>query len=150
MKSLSVLSAIILVVPALCFGAPALAGLLLGGGQQVGDSDTKYSNFTGSFSISTTSPDAEKIVQTRLPAGTLSKLKLSVFFSSMGGSGTVMIRLNGADTPLTCTATAAGKTGSCNSNATVNVPNNAKLSVRVTNTSGNGSGALFNYSLQFD
>lgn len=140
-------SAIVLTLfPGFVYAAPLV------GGNRAGDGDVIISNITGSLSQNAADPDAEKLAQTRLPSGKISKLKVNVFFPpapNPGGNGAFMVRLNGANTALGCSVITTGKTASCSSNAVVNVPNNGRLDIRLTNTSGNGNSAYFNYAFDF-
>lgn len=68
-------SAIVLTLfPGFVYAAPLV------GGNRAGDGDVIISNITGSLSQNAADPDAEKLAQTRLPSGKISKLKVNVFF----------------------------------------------------------------------
>jgi hypothetical protein len=68
----------------------------------------------------------------RMPAGSLSRLRVNVVTQNAPASGflRVMLRINGANTTLTCIVTG---TGTCNRNPAVAVPNNAMVTFRVSN-----------------
>jgi hypothetical protein len=93
----------------------------------------------------------EEAAQVLFPAGTLSKLrvKLTTENAPTSGTFTLMVRVNGTDTNLTCSLTEAGTCSAGNKVKALN--NNALLAIRVTNTLNAGAGAqAFTYSMQFD
>jgi|GEM_PF-2623998 len=110
--------------------------------------------FTGPGWTTTLSPDypdtgeGEAAVQIRMPAGTLSNLRVHVQTENVpaGGTLTVMVRVNGADTALSCSVTA---TGDCTDTGSVNISANDRVALEITtdlNTEGNWT---LTYSIQF-
>ena len=74
----------------------------------------------------------ESFAQTPFPAGTLSKLRVRLITQNVPTSGslTAMVRVNGADSTLTCTLT---ETGVCTSgNKTKAVNNNGLVALQIT------------------
>jgi hypothetical protein len=84
------------------------------------------------------------------PSGTLSKLRVNLTTGNVptGGSLTVMVRVNGADTNLTCTLTASGICTSGNKAKALN--NNALVALRVVSDLTDAGGQNLTYSLQLD
>jgi len=92
----------------------------------------------------------ESAAQIRMVAGTLGKFRASVVPSGEANSGTVtlMVRVNGVDTELTCSVAVAG--GECGSGGkTVTLLNGDRLSVRVVSTLNMGSFA-YTYTMTYD
>ena len=124
---------------------------------------------TGGFSSGTTSPAwtspglsnvygndfpetgaGESSAQMRMPEGILRRLRVSLKDRNQtSGTVTVMVRLNGADTALTCTVNVVGI---CGTPAGVEVAMNAGdlLAIRVDNNLTNEDGVLLTYTIQFD
>ena len=91
----------------------------------------------------------EQAASVRMPAGSLSRLRVNVVTQNTPSSGflRVMLRINGANTTLTCIVTG---TGICNRNQTVAVPNNALVTFRISNNFV-GSGLLtWTATMEFD
>lgn len=93
----------------------------------------------------------ERAAQLVMPAGILSALRVRVLTQQNPSSGalTVTVRLNGADTPLTCSTVG---TATCHTppGASANVSNNARLSVKIANTFVGAGNLSFTYSFLFD
>jgi hypothetical protein len=92
----------------------------------------------------------EQAAAVRMTAGTLSKFRASVTTASApsGGTFTLMVRVNGADTPLTCSVTG---TGTCSAGNKVRALNNsAVLAVRIVNDLDGGGNVAFTYSMLLD
>ena len=93
----------------------------------------------------------ESSAQLNMPAGTLSRLRVKVTTAAAPASGsfTLMVRVNGADTTLTCSV--AG-TGQCNAgNKVKGLLNNSLLAIRTSNTfTGTGGSIGYTYSMLLD
>jgi hypothetical protein len=92
----------------------------------------------------------ESKAQTPLPAGTLSKLRVKLTTDNVPSAGdlTVMIRVNGVDTNVTCTLAASGICTSGNKAKALN--NNALVTLRITNNLTDAGGTAVSYSMQLD
>jgi hypothetical protein len=92
----------------------------------------------------------ESVAQAPFPAGTLSKLRVKLFTQNVptGGSLSVMVRVNGADTTLTCSLTASGVCTSGNKTKSVN--NNGLVALRLTSDLTDAAHTQVSYTLQFD
>jgi hypothetical protein len=94
--------------------------------------------------------DGENAIQIRLPEGTLSRLSIRVrtATAATGGSYVVTVRINGADTALTCTVTGQAD---CTTAANVTVPVNDgdRLALEITSTLANEGNNTVNYSMLF-
>jgi hypothetical protein len=93
----------------------------------------------------------ESAAQLRMSAGVLSALRVKLTTQTTPSSGTlsVRVRINGANTALTCTVTAGGNCNSPNG-TTVAVAANDKLAVRISNNFPGGNDIAYTYTLQFD
>ena len=93
----------------------------------------------------------EQATQIRMTGGgVLRSLWVRVVTETVPSSGslTMMVRINGADTALTCTLAGAGQ---CQSGAAiVNVPNGARLAVRQVNNFVGAGFLTFNYTMILD
>jgi hypothetical protein len=141
------------------FSPPARAVVdsrqLLSGGSSMTAGNTFWSapglqnTFTNNFPATNR---GERASQIRISdGGVLYKLRVRVTTENVpgGGSATVMVRINDADTALTCSV--AGGTGECNTGeTTVNVPNAARLAVRTTNNLVNPGSFTVVYSMLLD
>jgi len=92
----------------------------------------------------------ESAAQILMPAGTLSKLRVKILTEAAPSSGsfTAMVRVNGADTVLTCQLSATGQCSSGNKSKALS--NNALVAVRVSNNFPDSGAVAFSYTLQFD
>jgi len=126
---------------------------LLSGGIGAVEGQTRY---TAPGSVHNLTPDSpgpglgEQAVQIRIPKGQLRDLRVSVTTESVPSSGslTVMVRLNGANTLLTCSVT---QTADCNSIKAVNVPGGgSRLAIRHSNNFVDAGSILLSYTLIFD
>jgi hypothetical protein len=93
----------------------------------------------------------ESFAQVPFPAGTLSKLRARLMTTNVpaGGSLSVMVRVNGADTNVTCSVAAAG--GICTSgNKAKALNNNALVALRITSDLVAAGNTFVFYTLQFD
>jgi len=92
----------------------------------------------------------EAAAQIRMTAGVVSKLRVSIVTEGTQDSGTVtaMVRLNGANTELTCSVGIAG--GDCGSGGkSFAVLNGDQMAVRIVSTYNEGAWT-FTYSLLYD
>jgi hypothetical protein len=92
----------------------------------------------------------ESAAQIRMTAGVLSKLRVKVVTEGTQDSGTVtvMVRLNGADTELTCSVGIAG--GECGAGGkSITILNGDLLAIRVASTYNEGFWA-YTYTLLYD
>jgi hypothetical protein len=92
----------------------------------------------------------EQSAQLNMPAGTLSRLRVRVTTQNAPSSGTftLMVRVNGADTQLTCTLNG---TGECNAgNKVKGLNNNSLLAVRASNNFVGSGTFAWNYSMLLD
>jgi hypothetical protein len=89
--------------------------------------------------------------EVRMPAGTLSALKVRAILPNApsGGAFTLTVRKNGVDTAMACTLTAQG---ACNSAGPVDFANGDRVSFRVdaTFTGLTNSSFAFTYSMVFE
>jgi hypothetical protein len=140
------------------FAAPPARALIdtahvLSGGSTLGEFQTR---FTAPGLAAVYDPDipapglGEGAAQIVMPAGTLSRLRVKMQTAAFPtiGSFTAMVRVNGADTALTCSLNAPG---TCSTGGKVKgLNNNALLAVRVSNTFTDSGAITFSYTLQFD
>jgi len=93
--------------------------------------------------------DGENAAQLRMPAGTLSRLRVRVRTQNAPTSGTltVMVRINGANSTVTCSVSG---TGNCNSPNAVAVPNNGRFAIQVNSTLADEGNWTLTYTLEFD
>jgi hypothetical protein len=125
---------------------------VLSGGGTIG-AQTLFTSPGNSTAIGIDFPAAglgEIGAQVLMPAGTLSKLRVKITTETAPSSGalTVMVRVNGADTVLTCQLAA---TGQCSSgNKVKGLANNSPLAIRVANNLVDSGQVAYTYSLQFD
>lgn len=91
----------------------------------------------------------EHAAQIRLPASTLSKLRVHVTTQNTpaGGKIHVIVRVNGADTALAC---AVAGTGECSKNISINVANNALVAIKAWNNFNGSGNVVTSYTLQLD
>lgn len=93
----------------------------------------------------------EPATQIRMPKGKLTGLKVSMGTENVPDAGvfSVTVRINGADTALSCSLTAAGF---CNSPsmAKVSLAANDRLTVRVLANLNGASTVVYTYSLLFN
>ena len=92
----------------------------------------------------------EKAVQLRMPPGTLSRLRVRVITGNVPSSGSlsVTVRINGADSVLTCSV--AG-TGNCSNAGSVTLPTaNKRLSIRIANGLVAAGNTAFTYTVEFE
>jgi hypothetical protein len=84
-----------------------------------------------------------------MPAGSLSRLRVNVVTQNVPSSGflRVMLRINGANTTLTCIVTG---TGVCNRNPAVAVPNNAMVTFRASNNFVGSGFVAWSATMEFD
>jgi hypothetical protein len=92
----------------------------------------------------------EAKAQTPFSAGTLSKLRVKLTTDNVptAGAVTVVVRVNGADTNVTCSLTASGICTSGNKAKALN--NNALVSMRITNDLTDAGGTVVTWSFQLD
>ena len=133
------------------------AGVLGSGGQVLTggfNQGAAFANgFTGPGWTTTLAPDypdtgeGEAAIQIRLPAGTLSNLRVHVQTQNVPSSGSliVMVRINGADTALTCSVTT---TGDCTSTASVAIKDNDRLALEITNSFPDEGNWTLTYSIE--
>jgi hypothetical protein len=91
----------------------------------------------------------EQAASIRMPAGSLSRLRVNVVTQNTPSSGflRVMLRINGANTTLTCIVTG---TGICNRNPAVAVPNNAMVTFRASNNFVGSGLVTWSATMEFD
>jgi len=92
----------------------------------------------------------ESVAQVPFPAGTLSKLRVKLFTENApsGGSVSVMVRVNGANTTVTCSLPASGICTSGTKTKAVN--NNGLVAIRVTSNLADAGNVAIAYTLQLD
>jgi hypothetical protein len=105
---------------------------------------------TGFLSPSGGGFNTEAKSQTPFPAGTLSKLRVKLTTDNVptGGSFTLMVRVNGADTNLTCSLTASGICTSGNKAKALN--NNGLVGIRIDSDLTDAGGTAVTWSFQLD
>lgn len=125
---------------------------LLSAGTSQGEGSTQFSapgmsNVYGADFPNT--GQGENAASIRVPAGTCRNLRVNVQAASapMSGSFRARLRVNGADTPLTCTTTG---TGTCNSAQSVAVATNDKVTIKVSNTFVGSGNLAWTATLEFD
>jgi hypothetical protein len=93
---------------------------------------------------------AEAPASVPFPSGTLSKLRVNLTTQNVptGGSVSVTVRVNGADTNVTCSLAASGICTSGNKAKALN--NNALVALRVTSDLADAGTQNFTYSFQLD
>ena len=127
------------------------APFIVGGASISPGQDTAF-NLSGSIFTSATDADAYRIVGTRFPAVTFSHLRASVYFfggSVSGRNVTIAMRLNGVDSSLKCIATNVRAAATCSSPATITVPSNTRVDMRLLlNDTGAPPTASVTWSLQ--
>jgi hypothetical protein len=127
--------------------------ILTGGGSQTqGGLSWTAPGFSNVFGNDFPSAGAgETAAQLRMSGGgVLSLLWVRVNTATVPTSGnlTVMVRVNGADTTLTCTVLASGQ---CQSGAaSVTIPNGARLAVRIANTFPDSGNVAYSYTMLLD
>ena len=92
----------------------------------------------------------EAFVQLLMPAGTLSKLRVKVTTATAptSGSFTLMVRVNGADTNLTCTVNGPG---TCSTGTKVKaLANNSRLAIKTTSNFVDAGTIGYTYTMQLD
>ena len=125
---------------------------ILSGGFNQGGAFTN--GFTGPGWTTTLSPnypdsgEGEAATQIRMVAGTLKNLRVHVQTQNVPSSGslTLTVRINGANTALTCTVTA---TGDCTSTASVSINDNDRLALEITNSFPDEGNWTLTYSIQY-
>jgi len=125
---------------------------LLSGLQSATENSTRFTAPGGGNQFLTDFPGAglgEQAASIRMPAGTVGALRVNVTTQNVPDSGTfsVMVRLNGADTLLTCQV--AG-TGFCTKLANVTVRNNDLLAIRASNNFVNAGSMTYSYTMTYD
>lgn len=137
--------------------ATALNGekqLLSGGFNQGANVTTIYTSPGFSTALGIDNPsagDGENAVQLRLHKGTLSFLKVRVRTGNVptSGSMTVTVRINGADTVLTCTVTGTGNCGT-GKNKKVAVKTNDRLAIKIDSDLADEGNMTLTYTLLYD
>ena len=113
---------------------PAKAPQVISGGTPTIQNATLFSSVP--FALTPNFPAAglgEKSVQMRMPAGTASKLRVTLTSAAppTGGQLTVTVRVNGVNTPLTCQLSGPGD---CDSGAaTAALADDDRLAVMISN-----------------
>ena len=141
------------------FAAPSARALVdtahvVGGGGAVGEATTNFQSPGLGNIYSNDFPAAglgESAAQMLMPAGTLSKVRVKITTTTAPSSGafTLMVRVNGADTVLTCQIP-FGSTQCSTGNKTKGLLTNSPLAVRVTNNFVSSGNIAFTYTMQFD
>jgi hypothetical protein len=106
--------------------------------------------FTQALAADQFGNQGESAVQMLMPAGTLSKLKVKVTTESAPSSGsfTLMVRVNGGDTNLTCTVNGPG---TCSTgNKTKALSNNSLLAIKTTSNFVGANTIIYTYTVQLD
>jgi hypothetical protein len=147
----AVVAATSILVAASAMALPDGQQLLIGGNSGSGPS-VRYTAPSSGTLYNDDFPSAgkgEAAASVRMPAGTLSKLKVSIVTQGNASSGGVAltVRVNGVDTALACSVGTAG--GNCGSGASVAVASGDDLSVEIASTLNQGFWT-FSYSLVFD
>jgi len=125
---------------------------LLSGGSSMGEGSIIFTSPGMSNQFGTDFPGTglgSQAAQLRIPKGTLRDLRVSVTTQNVpsSGSATVTVRLNGADTLLTCSVNG---TGYCTSTKSVSIPTGGLVALRVQNTFVGSGLAAYTYSLVYD
>jgi hypothetical protein len=106
--------------------------------------------FTQAQAESDFSNQGEAFVQMLMPAGTLTRLRVKVTTETAPSSGSfkLMVRINGADTNMTCNVTGPGM---CTTGTKVKtIPNNARLAIKTTSDFVDAGTIGYTYTIQFD
>jgi len=95
--------------------------------------------------------EGEGAVQLRMHQGELSYLRVKLVTQNIpsGGSLVVTVRINGADTALTCTLTASGNCGTGKSTK-VAISKNDKLAIEIDSDLADEGNFVLTYTLLFD
>jgi len=124
---------------------------LLSGGQSTTANSTRFTapGVGGHYSADFAGGRGEEAAQIRMPAGVLRNLKVHVMTESIPASGSlrVRVRIDGANTVLTCQV--AG-TGDCAKNKAVNVPAGGRLAISSSNTFVGAGAIAYSFTLLFD
>jgi hypothetical protein len=128
---------------------------ILYGGNTVSPVDTHFTS--PGFGNGKLGPDfpatglGEQSLQLRMSGGGVLSLlwvRLTTATTPSSGSFTVTVRINGADTALTCTLFSSGQ---CQTGATtVNIPNGARLSLSVSNNFVGSGNMSYTYTMLLD
>ena len=126
--------------------------LVLMGGQATTGGQTRFLAPGTPFNQTADFPGVglgEQSVQLRLPKGQLRDLRVNLTTETVptGGSFTLMVRVNGANTLLTCSVAA---TGDCNSTKKVNLAAGSRVAIRTVNTLTDAGNTIFTYTLIYD
>jgi hypothetical protein len=140
---------------ALCMLAapPAAAAQLLIGGSSTTENSTRFSapglgnQYTADFPGTGL---GEEAAQVRTIVGTLSKFRVRVRTATnpSAGSFTVTVRVNGADTQLTCTLNGPGDCSA--GNKVKALTNSSLLSVSASNDFADAGSITYSYSMMFE
>jgi len=129
---------------------PAAAQQVLSGMNSTTENSTRFTAPGGGNQFTADFPGAglgEQAAQILMRAGTLSKLKVRVTTATVPSSGTfsVMVRVNGIDTALTCSVAA---TGQCSTGTkTKALANNSLLAIRASNNFVDAGALAYTYTL---
>lgn len=128
---------------------------ILSSSGQLSGSGSQVEGFSAPGGSQTMPPDfpstgmGETAAQVVMPAGTIKNLRVVVVPHGVSNSGTVdfVVRINGADTPVSCQVSGSGQADS--GVATVTVSDGDLVSVKVHNLLQGNVSVNFTYSIAF-